>query len=101
MAEKSERGTAGNKCQTCKYWCDKCKEINMMHTSQTHLPTESLCWCCKHAVPDAEGERGCSWSISHKPVKGWKIAENAKYKTADGREIPSYKVSECPKFERG
>lgn len=101
MAEKSERGTAGSKCKTCKYWCDKCKEINMLHPSQTHLPTESLCWCCKHAVPDAEGERGCSWSVRHKPVKGWKIAESAKYKAGDGREIASYKVSECPKFERG
>jgi hypothetical protein len=52
-------------------------------------------------VPDAQGERGCSWSVRHKPVKGWKIAESAKYKTGDGREIPSYKVRECPKFERG
>lgn len=101
MAEKSERGTAGSKCKTCKYWCDKCKEINMLHPSQTHLPTESLCWCCKHAVPDAEGKRGCSWSIRHEPVKGWKIVESAKYKAGDGREITSYKVSECPKFERG
>lgn len=100
MAEKSERGTSGIKCKSCPYWCDECKRLNYGRPSQAHLPTESLCWCCKNAVPDKEGTRGCSWSLNKQPVKGWKVEASSEYHMADGRVAISYKVSRCPKFER-
>lgn len=34
----------------------------------------TICWACANAVPDADGERGCSWSREGKPVEGW-VAE--------------------------
>lgn len=101
MAEKSERGMGGIKCKSCKYWSDKCKEINFSRQHQSHQPTESLCWCCENAVPDKEGLKGCEWSMYKQPVKGWRVVEAAEYHMADGRICKSYKVSSCPKFARG
>ena len=51
------------------------------------------CWNCKNAVPtnaDADGiPRGCSWSISLKPVEGWTAQETGER---------SYKIKKCPEF---
>lgn len=33
----------------------------------------TLCWGCGNAVPDAEGERGCSWSREGRPVEGGRL----------------------------
>lgn len=91
----------GTKCKHCQYWCDACKEINLQHPGQAHLPTESLCWCCKNAVPDKECTRGCDWSIKGKPIDGWEVTEASTFVMSDGRQGRTYKVARCPKFERG
>ena len=59
----------------------------------------SLCWKCKHIVPDPNKKIGCAWSIKGKPIIGWE---------AIPRSIPgnkfyarSYKVLWCPLFEEG
>ena len=35
----------------------------------------TLCWRCANAVPNADGSRGCPWSIDLKPVEGWDAIE--------------------------
>lgn len=47
----------------------------------------TLCWYCKHAVPDLES-CGCEWSILGEPMPGWEAQE----------EGESYMVTACPKF---
>lgn len=55
----------------------------------------TLCWTCKHIVPNREGTRGCSWGRFLIPVEGWKaIPTNT---CGPG----SYRVIECPQYERG
>lgn len=67
---------------------------------------DTLCWNCKHAVPNFEKLQGCSWSAFFVPVKGWNakptIIKNGFY--LDHQELPdtkSYCVYECPNFEEG
>lgn len=88
------------KCQKCKYWCDKCHEINHSKQGQ-HQTGETLCWCCKHAIPDKEGTKGCEWSIYKQPVDGWKVSQVKWYRNDDGKSCYTYRVDDCPKFERG
>ena len=45
----------------------------------------SICWKCRHAVP--EGKNGCSWSRYYKPVEGAVMKGN--------------RVHSCPLFDRG
>ncbi|MBQ1434221.1 MAG: hypothetical protein IIZ09_14095 [Ruminococcus sp.] len=101
MTEKNERGHSGSKCRDCPYWTDKCKEINERHPHQTHQPMESLCWCCKNAVPDRDGVNGCEWSLYSQPVPGWKVSSKKAFARSDGKQAYTYKVERCPKFERG
>ncbi len=54
---------------------------------------ESLCWKCNNTCG------GCSWSKSFTPVKGW-VASKRIFKYEDGRNIESFCVSSCPKFEK-
>jgi len=54
------------------------------------------CWCCQNAVPSAT--RGCSWSRSLTPVKGWKAKLTSHL--YDGKEKTSYAVRWCPEFIR-
>lgn len=64
--------------------------------------TQTLCWSCANAVPDKYGKRGCSWSRSFEPVKGWDAQETRLY-GGDGskRFQKSYCVRQCPEFVRG
>jgi len=70
---------------------------------------ESLCWDCKHAVPNFEKLQGCSWSAFFIPVKGWDaiptIINNGYVGTNDKQillpKVKSYCVLHCPNFEKG
>lgn len=62
------------------------------------LPSESLCWHCKNAVPNYSG-RGCNWSRFFKPVPGWDAPAN--FHQSHDRMTTGYKVNACPMFERG
>ena len=64
-----------------------------------HKPT--LCWQCANAVPDKSGKRGCAWSRSFKPVKGWDADETRLYANDETRSIVSYHVRSCPEFVEG
>ena len=57
-------------------------------------PNSTLCWVCKHAVPNPQRGTGCSWSIDFKPVPGWKAK-----KVVVDRIGGSFLVEECPRFE--
>lgn len=92
------------KCTACPYHCAKCDEIERRRPPDLHTGNDTLCWCCKHAVPktDSKGRctAGCSWSRFHVPVKGWKCAAVVTYQWGNRRVI-AYRVIECPMFERG
>lgn len=60
--------------------------------------TQTLCWSCANAVPDKYGKRGCSWSRSFEPVKGWDADETRLY---SDKPTQSYHVRQCPEFVRG
>lgn len=60
-----------------------------------------LCWQCANAVPDKSGKRGCAWSRSFKPVKGWDADETRLYADDETRSIVSYHVRSCPEFVEG
>ena len=73
-----------------------------------HYPSNTLCWDCKHAVPDRDGEKGCSWSRRFIPVDGWVATPTTQILAYRGDTHHRYKqtdssfiVHECPKFERG
>ena len=64
------------------------------------------CWACANAVPDADGQRGCSWSKDGKPVNGWeaKRRDILVQPTSPGGErkrVESYHVVTCPEFVEG
>ena len=65
-----------------------------------HIPRDlyrscdTLCWRCAKAI-----NNGCSWSERFEPVQGWTAVPtkiNCEYYMAD-----SYRVIDCPEFERG
>lgn len=66
----------------------------------------TLCWGCGNAVPDEDGERGCSWSREGTPVEGW-VAERRdiriqpKRPGEERRGVESYQVITCPAFVPG
>ena len=62
--------------------------------------SQSLCWICANAVPNADGTRGCSWSQELKPVEGWEAEKVYNSNVARvARPDFSYKVIKCPEFE--
>lgn len=63
---------------------------------------KTLCWSCANAVPDRDGERGCSWSREGKPVEGWTATRRdiRVGATENGKKAESYQVSKCPQFVR-
>lgn len=87
------------KCQYCEYWSNKCKEVNAAHCGGQHQTGETLCWCCKHAVP-IDGN-GCEWSMYKRPVEGWEVSQMKIFRKNDGTMAYTYQVNKCPKFERG
>lgn len=67
----------------------------------------TLCWICRHAVPktrsghnDGDYIQGCDWSIWRCKVPGWTAIEGT-IPMGRNRDVPSFTVIECPKFERG
>lgn len=101
MPENPNQDIPGSKFKTCPYRCEKCREINMSRPEQSHCSSGTLCWCCKHAVPDRDGKRGCEWSVYSQEVPGWEVSENTEYIMANGSKSVAYNVIRCPKFERG
>ena len=87
------------KCQHCEYWSDECKKVNASHCGGQHQTGETLCWCCKHAVP-IDGN-GCEWSMYKQPVDGWEVSQMKIFRKNDGTMAYTYRVDKCPKFERG
>lgn len=61
---------------------------------------QTLCWRCANAVPDREGECGCTWSRSGVPVSGWEaVRRDIRLGVlAEGRKSESYRVVKCPRF---
>lgn len=64
------------------------------------------CWFCANAVPDADGERGCSWSREGRPVEGWAAARRdilvqATRPGGERKPVESYQVITCPEFVPG
>ena len=97
-AEPAEpRGDKGfwPKCSLCRQ-----REERQRRKERKEKRTWSLCWECKNAVPDAYGERGCSWSRHRLPVDGWE-ATPTKLKVASKMTVLSYHVKECPEFVEG
>lgn len=60
----------------------------------------TLCWKCRNAVPDLDGETGCRWSRYKKPVNGWE-ATPTRLKVMGDKTVQSYFVRECPEFKEG
>jgi hypothetical protein len=60
---------------------------------------KTKCWTCQNAVPSPRKGRGCSWSISLEPVKGW-TAKPTKLRAHNRQdpEIGSYQVLACPEY---
>ena len=55
--------------------------------------TETLCWECRNAHGN-----GCDWFKRHLPVRGWVAERN----DIDDEDIGgSFRVFECPEFEKG
>lgn len=97
-AEPAEpRGDKGfwSKCSLCRE-----REERQRRKERKEKRTWSLCWECKNAVPDAYGQRGCSWSRHRLPVDGWEAKETS-LKIMQEVRIKSYVVRKCPKFEKG
>mgnify|MGYP005756871875 CR=1 FL=1 len=67
---------------------------------------QTLCWSCANAVPSADGERGCPWSLEGKPVEGWSarrrdIQLQSPKKKDKARSVESYLVVACPLYRPG
>lgn len=65
----------------------KCKHLEITQQRNTH-PTPTICWDCKRNALN------CPWIGKHKAVKGWKAVKMPYLRTY------SYRVEECPLFER-
>lgn len=86
------------KCRTCEYHCAECDKIRKEERSHGsvshHNPGDSLCWCCKKAIPSEEYY--CSYSRDLVPVDHWVAKKRI---TKEG--AIQYNVLSCPEFERG
>lgn len=83
---------AREKCRTCSYKCEKCEQEP---DNWSHNKTDSLCWCCKRAVPDEDIEE-CDWCRHGIPIYGW---DAKRHKDANGNV--GFKVITCPLFIKG
>lgn len=92
------------KCDTCIHRCNKCLEIALTRPADKHYTSDTLCWCCKNAVPKKDEYdnyiTGCSWSIKAIPVNGWQYSKKT-ITYYDDKAVYTYLVTSCPKFERG
>lgn len=71
------------------------------HQATSESRKQSLCWSCRHAVPNPRKGNGCEWSIDFRPVRGWK-ATKKEYRVPKCNELMvSYRVHACPKFLEG
>lgn len=60
----------------------------------------SICWKCRHAVPERTKGNGCSWSRAFEPIPGWhgywdEVAHDNRTK------YRAFMCLSCPQFERG
>ena len=67
---------------------------------------QTLCWSCAKAVPSADGERGCPWSLKGKPVEGWSAIRRdlrlqSPKKKDKASSVESYLVVACPLYRPG
>lgn len=64
------------------------------------MKKSTICWDCKKAI------KGCSWSKSFVPVRGWDATKTMLFASSGRREkkkfrhVESYIVSSCPEFVR-
>ena len=66
------------------------------HQATRESRKQSLCWSCKHAVPNPE-----KGNIDFRPVRGWE-ATKKEYRVPKCSELMiSYRVQACPKFVEG
>ena len=84
------------KTQPARKFCSK--TCAYLHSQQEYTQKHrgQPCWTCTKAC----GE--CSWSRNLTPVKGW-VAEKVPFKTGlvDKSNDYTYKILECPEYEKG
>lgn len=68
-------------------------------SNKKKTPKMQLCWTCRHAIPDAAGTRGCSWSRDGEPVEGWTATYRIYDKRFTGLIKETYDIEECPQYE--
>ncbi len=74
----------------------RAKALTLSPRGFSGASASTLCWHCQNAVPDADGERGCSWSREGKPVAGWEA--EIRPLNLSKEQIISYCVRSCPEF---
>ena len=67
-------------------------------------PTQTICWECIHA--DKGKASICPWVSEFKPVEGWDATRRdilvpGRNKNQPAHYDESYRVHQCPLFERG
>lgn len=93
------------KCKTCPKHSGECERVHASRncSSNFHGINETLCWCCANALPGVDREtgheRGCEWSLYKQPVPGWDATREDI--PMNDKMLRSYRVFDCPKFERG
>lgn len=95
-ARQKADGTFYSTCKVCYERATKAKE-RKEKGHKDFRESETLCWKCKHAIPDRSQGRGCSWSKNLQPVEGWTAEE--KTVTDNWHTITSYCVKKCPLYE--
>ena len=63
--------------------------------------TSTKCWHCKHAIPRKGNP--CNWAMKFEAVEGWD-AKKTQLRLSETKlmnKIDSYRVIDCPLFERG
>ena len=87
------------KCKNCVYFGAKCIEMSRPYSA--HSAADTLCWCCKHSIPDKDGDVGCEWSRKRQEVDGREVGAITYMADHNGKMMKAYRVDKCPKFERG
>ena len=67
--------------------------MSKKQSENAYTRNQTLCWDCAKACA------GCNWSRQHEPVDGWE-AVPTKIKICSTVEMDTYRVINCPEFER-
>ena len=59
----------------------------------------NICFECKNAVPSAKRGTGCPWSRNFEPVPGWTAEPVTLHQ--EPHQTETYRITACPRFERG